>query len=116
MPRRSDPPGPARRPARRAPTAPAPPARTPLSPQQRVQRIEELAEEAAAEAAREAGGETAPGPGSRRVLVATDCLSEGVNLQHYFDAVVRYDLAWNPTRHDQREGRVDRYGQRHAPA
>src|SRR5690606_451781 len=38
--------------------------------------------------------------------------SEGVNLQHYFDAVVHYDLAWNPTRHDQREGRVDRYGQK----
>ena len=48
----------------------------------------------------------------RRVLVATDCLSEGVNLQDYFDAVVHYDLSWNPTRHEQREGRVDRYGQR----
>lgn len=46
-----------------------------------------------------------------RVLVATDCLSEGVNLQAYFDAVVHYDLSWNPTRHEQREGRVDRYGQ-----
>ena len=46
------------------------------------------------------------------VLVATDCLSEGVNLQHHFDAVVHYDLAWNPSRHDQREGRVDRYGQK----
>jgi hypothetical protein len=46
------------------------------------------------------------------VLIATDCLSEGVNLQHHFDAVVHYDLAWNPTRHDQREGRVDRYGQK----
>ncbi len=46
-----------------------------------------------------------------RVLVATDCLSEGVNLQDYFDAVVHYDLSWNPTRHEQREGRVDRFGQ-----
>ena len=46
-----------------------------------------------------------------RVLVATDCLSEGVNLQEYFDAVVHYDLSWNPTRHEQREGRVDRFGQ-----
>ncbi|WP_327361409.1 DEAD/DEAH box helicase [Streptomyces sp. NBC_01296] len=71
-----------------------------LSPQQRVQRIEELATEAGTDAA------------ARRVLIATDCLSEGVNLQHYFDAVLHYDLAWNPTRHDQREGRVDRYGQR----
>jgi superfamily II DNA or RNA helicase len=48
----------------------------------------------------------------RRVLVATDCLSEGINLQDLFDAVVHYDLSWNPTRHEQREGRVDRYGQR----
>ncbi|MGH4016393.1 MAG: helicase-related protein [Pseudonocardiaceae bacterium] len=47
----------------------------------------------------------------RTVLVATDCLSEGVNLQQGFQAVVHYDLAWNPTRHEQREGRVDRFGQ-----
>lgn len=46
-----------------------------------------------------------------KVLVATDCLSEGVNLQDAFQAVVHYDLAWNPTRHEQREGRVDRFGQ-----
>ena len=46
------------------------------------------------------------------VLVATDCLSEGVNLQEGFSAVVHYDLCWNPTRHEQREGRVDRYLQR----
>ncbi|MBY8855415.1 DEAD/DEAH box helicase [Nocardia sp. CA2R105] len=71
-----------------------------LSPQQRLQRIEELAADAGDDAA------------ARRVLIATDCLSEGVNLQHHFDAVVHYDLAWNPTRHDQREGRVDRYGQK----
>ncbi|MET9177287.1 DEAD/DEAH box helicase [Kitasatospora aureofaciens] len=71
-----------------------------LSPQQRIERIEKLAEEAGDSLA------------ARRVLVATDCLSEGVNLQHHFDAVVHYDLAWNPTRHDQREGRVDRYGQK----
>jgi superfamily II DNA or RNA helicase len=47
----------------------------------------------------------------RCVLVATDCLSEGINLQQTFDAVVHYDLSWNPTRHEQREGRVDRFGQ-----
>lgn len=45
------------------------------------------------------------------VLVATDCLSEGINLQDYFNGVIHYDLAWNPTRHEQREGRVDRFGQ-----
>ena len=47
----------------------------------------------------------------RRVLVATDCLSEGINLQDGFSAVVHYDLPWNPNRLEQREGRVDRYGQ-----
>ena len=51
------------------------------------------------------------GDADRRLLVATDCLSEGVNLQEHFDAVVHYDLSWNPTRHEQREGRVDRFGQ-----
>lgn len=45
------------------------------------------------------------------VLVCTDCLSEGVNLQQHFDTVIHYDLSWNPTRHEQREGRVDRFGQ-----
>lgn len=65
-----------------------------LPPSERVARIAELAD--------------GDGP---VVLVATDCLSEGVNLQDQFQAVVHYDLAWNPTRHEQREGRVDRFGQ-----
>lgn len=65
-----------------------------LPPAERVARIEAMAE--------------SEGPA---VLVATDCLSEGVNLQDQFSAVVHYDLAWNPTRHEQREGRVDRFGQ-----
>lgn len=67
-----------------------------LPPAERVQRIEELTADTT----------------RRKVLVATDCLSEGVNLQGSFQAVVHYDLAWNPTRHEQREGRVDRFGQR----
>lgn len=64
-----------------------------LAPVEREQRVAELSAE------------------PRRVLVCTDCLSEGINLQQAFDAVVHYDLSWNPTRHEQREGRVDRYGQ-----
>jgi superfamily II DNA or RNA helicase len=47
----------------------------------------------------------------QRILVATDCLSEGINLQQLFDTVIHYDLSWNPTRHQQREGRVNRFGQ-----
>jgi len=66
-----------------------------LPPEERSIRISELAE-----------------VDGNRVLVATDCLSEGVNLQDQFQAVIHYDLAWNPTRHEQREGRVDRFGQR----
>ena len=50
-------------------------------------------------------------PSSKRVLVATDCLSEGINLHDLFTAVLHYDLPWNPNRLEQREGRVDRFGQ-----
>lgn len=49
---------------------------------------------------------------NKKVLVATDCLSEGVNLQDQFTAVLHYDLPWNPNRLEQREGRIDRYGQK----
>lgn len=65
----------------------------------------ELPEESRREAVERTGED------ERRILVATDCMSEGVNLQEHFDAVVHYDLSWNPTRHEQREGRVDRFGQ-----
>ncbi|GAA4619405.1 helicase-related protein [Actinoallomurus liliacearum] len=77
-----------------------------LSPAQRESRVQRLVSGATADDIEDQE------PPERRVLVATDCLSEGVNLQEGFDAVIHYDLAWNPTRHEQREGRVDRYGQR----
>jgi superfamily II DNA or RNA helicase len=64
-----------------------------LPPKEREDRIAEL------------------GQHKSRVLVCTDCLSEGINLQTLFDSVIHYDLSWNPTRHEQREGRVDRFGQ-----
>lgn len=51
------------------------------------------------------------GRSPQRVLIATDCLSEGVNLQEHFTGVLHYDLPWNPNRLEQREGRVDRFGQ-----
>lgn len=51
------------------------------------------------------------GKSSIRVLIATDCLSEGINLQQHFTGVLHYDLPWNPNRLEQREGRVDRFGQ-----
>jgi len=50
------------------------------------------------------------GKATHRLLIATDCLSEGINLQQHFSAVLHYDLPWNPNRLEQREGRVDRFG------
>ena len=47
----------------------------------------------------------------RAVLIATDCIAEGVNLQYYCSQVIHYELPWNPNRLEQRNGRVDRYGQ-----
>jgi superfamily II DNA or RNA helicase len=79
----------------------------PVFPDHQVTPI--TGESAAAE--REAQVE-AMGESDQRILVATDCLSEGINLQSLFTAVVHYDLSWNPTRHEQREGRVDRFGQK----
>jgi len=60
---------------------------------------------------RESRIETLVKDGGDYVLVCTDCLSEGVNLQQAFNAILHDDLCWNPTRHEQREGRVDRFGQ-----
>lgn len=62
-------------------------------------------------AEREARIATLVRDGGDYVLVCTDCLAEGINLQDSFDAILHYDLCWNPTRHEQREGRVDRFGQ-----
>jgi superfamily II DNA or RNA helicase len=47
------------------------------------------------------------------VLIATDCISEGQNLQDC-DMVVNYDIHWNPVRIIQRFGRVDRIGSKNA--
>jgi len=49
--------------------------------------------------------------GEIRVLVCTDAASEGLNLQAA-GALINYDLHWNPSRIEQRIGRVDRIGQR----
>lgn len=45
------------------------------------------------------------------ILIATDCLSEGQNLQDA-DLVINYDIHWNPVRLIQRFGRIDRIGSR----
>lgn len=47
------------------------------------------------------------------ILIATDCISEGQNLQDC-DFLVNYDIHWNPVRIIQRFGRIDRIGSRNA--
>lgn len=47
------------------------------------------------------------------ILIATDCISEGQNLQDC-DTLINYDIHWNPVRIIQRFGRVDRLGSRNA--
>ncbi len=47
-----------------------------------------------------------------RILVATDAAREGVNLQNYCADLFHMDLPWNPSRLEQRNGRIDRKGQR----
>lgn len=46
------------------------------------------------------------------ILIATDCISEGINLQHMANQMIHYELPWNPNRLEQRNGRIDRYGQK----
>ena len=48
--------------------------------------------------------------GTIRVLVGTDAASEGLNLQA-LGALINLDLPWNPTRLEQRKGRIQRIGQ-----
>lgn len=47
----------------------------------------------------------------RAVLIATDCISEGIDLQYMASQIIHYELPWNPNRLEQRNGRIDRYGQ-----
>ena len=55
-------------------------------------------------------------PGDSRsidILIATDCISEGQNLQDC-DYLINYDIHWNPVRIIQRFGRIDRIGSKNA--
>jgi superfamily II DNA or RNA helicase len=47
-----------------------------------------------------------------RILLATDSASEGLNLQNYCSHLIHYEIPWNPIRMEQRNGRVDRHGQK----
>jgi superfamily II DNA or RNA helicase len=47
-----------------------------------------------------------------RILLATDAASEGIDLQRHCHRLVHYEIPWNPNRLEQRNGRIDRHGQR----
>ncbi len=50
-----------------------------------------------------------------RILLATDAASEGIDLQLYCHRVIHYEIPWNPNRMEQRNGRIDRHGQKQSP-
>src|SRR5262245_21847309 len=47
-----------------------------------------------------------------RILLATDAAAEGLNLQNHCWQLIHYEIPWNPNRMEQRNGRVDRHGQK----
>lgn len=58
--------------------------------------------------------QAAPGASPVRILLATDAASEGVDLQNHCHRLIHYEIPWNPNRLEQRNGRLDRHGQRAA--
>jgi SNF2 family DNA or RNA helicase len=47
-----------------------------------------------------------------RILLATDAASEGIDLQNHCSRLIHFEIPWNPNRMEQRNGRIDRHGQR----
>jgi ERCC4-related helicase len=53
-----------------------------------------------------------PADSAVRILLATDAASEGIDLQNHCSHLIHYEIPWNPNRLEQRNGRIDRHGQR----
>ncbi len=49
------------------------------------------------------------------MLLATDAAGEGIDLQDHCHRLVNFDIPFNPSRLEQRIGRIDRYGQKQTP-
>lgn len=56
--------------------------------------------------------QTHPDVSPVRILLATDAASEGLDLQNFCSRLIHYEIPWNPNRMEQRNGRVDRHGQK----
>lgn len=56
--------------------------------------------------------QTAPDISPVRILLATDAASEGLDFQNFCSKLIHYEIPWNPNRMEQRNGRVDRHGQK----
>lgn len=56
--------------------------------------------------------QTSPDISPVRILLATDAASEGLDLQNFCSRLIHYEIPWNPNRMEQRNGRVDRHGQK----
>src|SRR5438046_3759525 len=60
----------------------------------------------------EAAFQSDPTVSPLRILLATDAASEGIDLQNHCARLVHYEIPFNPNRMEQRNGRVDRHGQK----
>lgn len=56
-----------------------------------------------------------PAESQVRILLATDAAAEGINLQNHCYRLIHYEIPWNPNRLEQRNGRIDRHGQKGYP-
>jgi superfamily II DNA or RNA helicase len=56
--------------------------------------------------------QTDPKQSPVRILLATDAASEGIDLQNHCSKMIHFEIPWNPNRLEQRNGRIDRHGQK----